>query len=42
MRSESGDVASSPAAPIREDLTTLILEQSIASRLEEINRVTVD
>jgi parvulin-like peptidyl-prolyl isomerase len=41
MRSESGDVASSPAAPIRQDLTTLILEQSIASAAEEQFGVTV-
>ncbi|HEY5728401.1 MAG TPA: hypothetical protein VIV08_07270, partial [Acidimicrobiia bacterium] len=40
MRSESGDVASSPAAPIRQDLTTLILEQSIASAAEEQFGVT--
>jgi parvulin-like peptidyl-prolyl isomerase len=35
MRSEAGDVASAAAAPIRQDLTTLILEQSIASAAEE-------
>ncbi len=40
MRSAPGDVASSPAAPIRQDLTTLILEQSIASAAEEQFGVT--
>ena len=40
MRSESRDVANSPAAPIRQDLTTLILEQSIASAAEEQFGVT--
>ena len=35
MRAVPQDVATSPAAPIRQDLTTLILEESIASTAEE-------